>query len=156
MVVQKPTGDPLTDPAALAYWWMQYKDGNTRLRSKFSEHYNACYELFSYVTKSSGYDHRSDQYWVSLALPKDGDIVAAIIELNYFLPYIKLTDGYKHISIIEYTRSASGMYELREYGESDIRMIITTYGRESELRKFDSWRGAFEYAQANHWYGHDE
>ena len=155
---KNPHGDPLVEPRALAYWWMQQytPDGDKTPYAKYRALTGACYELFSYVSRGSGYDPRTNQQWVRVALPKDGSIAGALVELGFFLPYIKPTEGYKHISVSEYTLSEFGMHELREYGETDIRLIITTHGRERELQRFGSWRAALEYVQTNHWYGNDD
>lgn len=154
MTQKKLTPNPLTDPQALAQWWMRHDPDDKKVSySIFREMTGACYELFNYVSKASGIDPRSNQYWVRLAMPKDGNVADALIELSYFLPHIKTTDGYKHLMLTEHTEANGGTFELREYSEVDIRLVKSTYGRESELRGFGSWGDAFEYVRLNHWYG---
>lgn len=154
MKAQKLASNPLTDPKALAIWWMQHNPDDKKVSySVFRGMTDACYELFHYVSKASGIDPRSNQYWVRLAMPKDGKAADALIELGYFLPHIKPTDGYKHLMLTEHTEAEFGTFELREHSEADIRLVKSTYGRESELQRFSSWDAAFEYVRLNHWYG---
>lgn len=148
---------PATDPKSLARWLLvDYKPEGKTPYSTFKRMIVACWDAFKYVTTSSGYDPRSNQQWVHVKLGKDADIDAAQAELDLFLPYIRETDGYKKIGVFEFTLSADGMFELRQYGIEDIRLIKTRYNVPSELQRFASWRAAFEYVRTNHWCGYNE
>ena len=153
-----PHGDPLTEPRALAYWWLvQYTpEGSKTPYDTYRQLRGACYDLLSFIMPDSGYDPRTNQQWVRVKLPRRGAIAGALVELDFFLPYIKPTEGYKHVGVFEHTCSENGMYELREYGASDICLIKTIYGRESVEARFEAWRAAFEYVQKHHWYGDDD
>lgn len=145
----------ITTQAEVARWWMEtYKPvgGRTSL-NKYKDMNAASWDLFTYVHQGMGYDSRSNQQWMSVALSKSADVDAALAELGHFLPLIRPTDGYKHVSILEHTLSEYGMYELREYAPEDIRLVKTTYGQESTLGRFTSWALALAYVRDNHWVG---
>lgn len=145
---------PTTDPAALARWWMEsYKpEGGRTPYATYSDMTSACWRLFTHVMPGGGYDRRSNQQWVKVGLRRDADIDAVMAELALWLPYVRPTDGYKHVSLLEHTLSEYGMYELREYATADIRLVKTTYERESTEGVFPSWPVALAYVRDHHWY----
>lgn len=148
----------LDDPAAVARWWMEtYKpEGGRTPYATYSDMTSASRRLFIHVMPGSGYDRRSNQQWARVGLRKNADIDAVMAELALWLPYVRETDGYKHVAILEHTLSEYGMYELREYDQADIRLIKTTYGRESIESSFLSWPAALAFVRDNHWYRDDE
>lgn len=145
-------------PQELALWWCNLSStAEDRVEyDTFRKMTGACYYAFDYVTRAIGYNPAIDQYWFRVNLSRDADINAALVELGWFLPYIKSCDGYKAISVFEYTLSEYGCFELREYAEDDILLVKTVYGNERTEARFNSWYDAFSYVRMNHWYGDSE
>lgn len=136
-------------------WWMNVYlskgyDPPTRI---YRLYFNKLYDFFKYISMHSGYWVDTSQQVISLKCDKKADPQEILDELNYFLPFIKPVEGMKKVHLYEYTLSEYGVFALcQEKNSEPVLLIMTTHGRDSIEKEFNSWLEAIKYCQKNHYY----
>lgn len=124
---------PKFDRDSLVHYWMNVHvpDGRGDLNTPYESYKtwaDAVYKSFKRILLS-GYNPKTLQQCVKLALNARKKIDRAKAELNLFVPHIKPVGEFKLVSIFEHTCSLHGIHTLRVYPER-YEVWIQSYGND--------------------------